>query len=274
VNGFLLSHARLSECISRESSVFAGFHISNSFIVRLSKNKTKRTFYISRENTINLFNLFKSTILIVLFLSTQANAFIITDVYNSDANRITNSEYEEGIPEVPPFFSISENYGETYRLPYSSHDGFGIVNAQGNFFDIVVAPSAGDTGIDIWTLAFSVKNLTPFDWSDYHFEFWNADFTQRISNFPLTVGGLWPNPNGPWHNQFFQNNAFDGSVLSFWGPDNQNRVVTNGFTLTMNLSQIGTSFGIRQVATTTPEPGTLTLLGVGLVVFILTRKFK
>ncbi|MCG8359359.1 MAG: hypothetical protein MI920_27655, partial [Kiloniellales bacterium] len=184
-----------------------------------------------------------------LVLTARANAFVITDVYGSDANVITNAENLITIPETPPAFGIFENYGETFRVPYPSHSGFGIVNAQGNFFDKVVTPEAFDTGE--WTLIFDVTNTTPWTWSDYHFEFWDPNFSSRLSNFPLVVSSTII-PVGPWQSDTFQNSAFDGSILSFWEPSSLGPGVTGRFNLTMDLDQIAAPFGIRQVATTIP----------------------
>lgn len=205
-------------------------------------------------------------------LTAQANAFVISDVYDADANVITNAEYLATIPEIPFAFAIFEDYAEIHRVPYAFHDGLGIVNAEGNFFDTIVAPEAADTGE--WTLVFEVTNTTPYSWSDYHFEFWDPGFNIRLSDFPLVVSST-VFPTGPWTNEIFLNSAFDGSSLSFWGPDEQDAGVTNRFSLTMDLDQISGSFGIRQVATTVPEPGTLAVFGiegVGVMVMQLRKR--
>jgi hypothetical protein len=155
---------------------------------------------------------------------------------------------------------ISEDYNERYLVGYPSDDGLGIVNANGGFFDKVVTFEAGDLD-GPWTFEFQVLNTSPYCWSDYHFEFWNEDFTQRLVNFPLQS----------WSNQIFQNSAYPGpfngpGVLEFWKPDWQCPGSTNTFMLAFDPSLINNgqpvSFGIRQVATTIPEP--LTMLGLFL----------
>ncbi len=64
--------------------------------------------------------------------------------------------------------------------------------------------------------------------------------------------------------------------MEFWAPDWQDPGEINTFTINIDLLALGYSlgvdpfseeysFGIRQVATTVPEPGTILLLGFGLL---------
>lgn len=234
------------------------------------------------------------SLVISLFFTGQASAITIADVYTGDLNKITKKEYPSSKKLV-----VYEDYGENYLVSYPSHDGYAIVNEDGNFFDKVVnltvddcccgsggccSGSGGCSGSvgctcscdpETWTFEFYVHNTSPYAWSDYHFEFWDEDFTERYNNFPLLSGS----------SNIFQNSKFEASVLEFWAPDWQDLDVTNHFSLTINLSQFEREcccthkndkccfcdgqnvelFGIRQVATTVPEPATMLLLGTGLI---------
>jgi hypothetical protein len=198
------------------------------------------------------------TVLLSLLAFGKAHAILITDVYLNDGNIITS----QGLAS-PNSYLVIENYGETRRVPYPSHDGSAIVNQQGNYFDKVLNLQ-GDVGQ--WALRFDVTNTTPYIWSDYHFEFWNATFTSRLTNFPLVGYGF----------SIFSNDAFDGSILQFWEPNQQGIGVTNNFALTFVLedvrSQFGNLVGIRQVATTAPEPNVLAVFGIGLGGFLFMRR--
>jgi hypothetical protein len=149
-----------------------------------------------------------------------------------------------------------EDYNETHLIPYPSHDGFAIVNPGGGFFDKVVTYQLADVG-GPWCFDFRVHNTSPYIWSDYHFEFWDAAFQNRLN---LAAGVVYK-----WSSSIFQNSSFDGSVLEFWAPNWQVPCETNQLLFFVNnLQNVAgagpASFGIRQVATTVPEP--LTMLGL------------
>ncbi len=191
-----------------------------------------------------------------------AGAMTITDQDLTDQNSITSQDEDDANNELLVF----EDYNETHLVPYKSHDGYGIVNAQGGYFDKVLTFTAGDLD-GTWALDFRVTNTGPYTWSDYHFEFWDATFTQRLL-FPL----MSPDPQA----DIFQNWAFDGSTLQFWAPDWQAPGETQQFVFWFDPFQIfngqAGSIGIRQVATTVPEPGTLLLLGSGLGALVAYRR--
>ena len=185
-----------------------------------------------------------------LVLSGQATAMSIVDVNPGDLNIITGQAEDDGINELMVF----EDYNETHLIPYPSHDGYAIVNPALGYFDKVVSYTADDLD-GAWALDFRVTNTSPYCWSDYHFEFWNAGFTDR-----LNLSGVIDD----WDNDIFQNSSFDGSTLKFWAPDWQCPGEMNEFVIYVNnLGNVGGgggTFGIRQVATTIPEP--LTMLGL------------
>ncbi|MBW1794398.1 MAG: PEP-CTERM sorting domain-containing protein [Deltaproteobacteria bacterium] len=231
------------------------------------------------------------SLVISLFFTGQVRAITIEDVDKTDLNTITEIEVQEYL------LVVLEDYNEKHLIPYPSHDGYGIVNEDGNFFDKVVTftnedlnkcccKKNGNCKCDpgTWTFEFHVHNTSPYAWSDYHFEFWDETFTTRYDSFPLLTDA-----SDAWgSSDIFQNSAFDvdGSVLQFWAPDWQYPCEENQFLLWIDLSQFAQNcpctcgnnnqcicdcenwecaFGIRQVATTIPEPATMLLLGSGLI---------
>ena len=176
----------------------------------------------------------------------------IVDRDVTDSNVITRVAVDLVHSELLTF----EDYNETHLIPYPSHDGFAIVNPGGGFFDKVVTYQLADVG-GPWCFDFRVHNTSPYIWSDYHFEFWDAAFQNRLN---LAAGVVYK-----WSSSIFQNSSFDGSVLEFWAPNWQVPCETNQLLFFVNnLGNVAgagpASFGIRQVATTVPEP--LTMLGL------------
>jgi hypothetical protein len=192
-------------------------------------------------------------LVISLLITGQSLAVtLIEDVYTGDDNIIISAGAD---PNNKDFF-VEEDYNEKYLIPYPSHDGYAIVNSDGNFFDKRVLFPAEDWATGTWNFLFTVENTTPYCWSDYHFEFWNLDFTSRLSDSIQASAS----------STIFTNSNWNGSVLEFWAPDWQCPGETNLFTLSVNLDLTETTdgFGLRQVATTVPEPSTFALMGLGL----------
>ncbi|HED00325.1 MAG TPA: PEP-CTERM sorting domain-containing protein [Proteobacteria bacterium] len=227
----------------------------------------------------------------------------IIDAYPNDKNIITSYSEITNCCDYP-VFRVVEDYNEKYLTPYPSHDGYGIVNSNGDFFDKVVTftnirgggsctcsgncgsgtcPCCGCSGNEkIWAFEFQVHNTSPYAWSDYHFEFWDKDFTKQYENLDLLTD---------WDSNIFQNSSFDGSILQFWAPNWQYPSQTSTFLLYMDLGEFAhgccctcgcdhcrccacRSFGIRQVATTVPEPATMVLVGSGLLGVAAFRKLR
>jgi hypothetical protein len=187
-----------------------------------------------------------------LSLSGSLLAMGIADLDPTDLNSITLATVDPAHSELLTF----EDYNETRLIAYPSHDGYAIVNPAGGYFDKIVTYQQADVG-GPWAFDFRVTNTSPYTWSDYHFEFWDAAFQNRLK---LAAGVVYG-----WSSSIFQNSSFDGSVLEFWAPNWQVPGQTNQLLFFVNnLQNVAgagpASFGIRQVATTVPEP--LTMLGL------------
>lgn len=204
-----------------------------------------------------------SVFLLLLFFSGQAMAagVNVVDLNPADQNIIT------GVVNGADHTDIYEDVNETFLVPYPSHDGYGIVNPAGGWFDKQVTNN-GVAGP--WVLDFFVYNSGPYTWSDYHIEFWNAGFTERLNPGPALLG--YANFSVPPTGALFQNHGFDGTTISWWAPGWQAPGQTQQFNLTLDMSLMPTIFGLRQVATTVPLPPALWLLGSGLLGLIGLKK--
>ena len=201
-------------------------------------------------------------VICVLLVVGQAEAITVTDVYLDDLNKITGSSQDDRNKK----FTINEIYGEDNRIGYPSHDGMAIVDYDPGesvrFFDKVFEKdgAAGD-----WLFEFTVLNKTPWDWSDYHFKFYNEDFTKELKITDILFG---------WTNTvIFQNSKIINNELQFWDPAVHSIGQTADYRLALHLDELPNTFGIRQIATT-PEPGSIVLLGLGLCGFALYFRRK
>lgn len=195
----------------------------------------------------------------------MVHAITVVDVDTSDLNRIMSTS-PSPVDPISAVFTIWEDYDEVGLTPYPSHDGLAIINP-----DPGVNPTTGARysgwfdkifTIDQFylnpSLIFVVENTTPYVWSDYHFEFWDPEFQNRNTFIPSLLAG--------WSADIFRNSALNlgGDTLEFWAPGWQAPGDVQTFTLNFEFLEPG-QFGIRQVATTVPEPATMLLLGMGLI---------
>lgn len=187
----------------------------------------------------------------ILFIITSICPLYATTIY--DLSPDDNYVIGLNTDRIERNIAVDELYGEAFLKPYNSHDGFGIANENGNYFDTrFVLEDIGP-----WTFTFNVTNTGPYTWSDYHFEFWNSDFTTRIPLLPL---------GPPPTSDIFANAAQEDVFVEYWAPG----LVAPGATVQMSFAIIidtvgQLDFGLRQVATTVPEPTTAILFGIGLL---------
>ena len=197
--------------------------------------------------------------LISMFFAVQAGAWTVTDVYPGDINIITGTVEDDGFHNL----GIWEDYNEDNLILYPSHDGYAVVNLFPDagcpggvcWFDKVFQKTDPADSFNTWQFEFYVTNTTQYEWSDYHFEFWDATFTTQYTNFPLVS---YDNDVTLWQSNF------DGSTLSLWDDVERHAPATERrYWLNVDTTQLPDSFGIRQVATTTPEPISSVLFIVG-----------
>ena len=193
-----------------------------------------------------------------LLCSNQVQAILVTDRWQEDLNSMTGF----GQNDATQLLAVGpENYGEDNLVSHPSPDGFAVVNqfpdpgcpAGTCWFDKIFMVEPDDP-LGTWQFNFVVINTSPFVWSDYHFEFYDATFTTQIGG--ILVDAV--------DNLIFANQdiMLNPDKVRYSGGDQQTGV-TNRFSLLVNLETAPAQFGIRQIATV-PEPTTLALLSLGL----------
>jgi hypothetical protein len=184
----------------------------------------------------------------------QAN-YSMTDVNTNDANRITFMEGNFG------HIWVNEDYNETHLVPYPSHDGYAIVNAQGGYFDKVIQRQQSDTYY--LQITMNITNTTPYRWSDYHFELWTADFSRRL-NYGEVFGIAGASST-------FGNSDYFFNGINYYAPNWVNSGDTTNFNLWIQSPL--TEYGLRQIATTAvPIPGAILLFAPGLAGLAAIRR--
>ena len=208
----------------------------------------------------------------------SAGVITLTDVNIMDAMSITSQTgMASGV-------SVAEPYAESTLIPYTGlvpiqpdAGHLAIVTPGLTYFDKIVNFS-GFTSNEIGLMTFQITNSTPYHWLDYHFEIWNTSFTVREQ-------APWAFPNSPTFTPALVSDQFTGlsinpnvgSVFSFPNSGERHEVgVTGIYTLRMELFSFANTgageFGLRQVATTTPEPASMAIFGIGGSVLMYVRR--
>ena len=223
--------------------------------------------------------------LAIVGIQARANGSVVSlvDLNLTDAMSITSQT------PVAGGITVTETYAETNLIPYDTQypilpdaGYFAIVapnptNPFYNYFDKVVTFSGALTN-ELFEFEFQILNSTPYDWRDYHFEIWNSTFTVR-----QTAPWFNNDPNNPqldlFSDQFtgLELHPDVGTFRSFPGSGEIHEVGETGiYKLKMNLYALANSdsgsFGMRQVATTTPEPASMAIFGIGSGMLMYARR--
>lgn len=184
--------------------------------------------------------------------TTLENAnFYVTDLYD-DLNTLVSVDQGN---------AIFEDYNETFLIPYPSHDGFAIVNQFGQFFDKEFIAKKDFPGV--LQIVFKPSNTTGYVWSDYHFEL-----------DPLNSGVTFFGPSSGTNNFLNEFVSTSDYLITFAGEEYVDSPNDNtNFTIGLSGVDEGDIFIIRQIATTTvPIPGSLVLLGTGILGLVGLRR--
>ena len=218
----------------------------------------------------------------IIGIDAKANAGVITLVDQNLADAMSITGQTGMISGV----TVTETYAESTLIPYNSlvpiqpDAGHLAVVTPGpvhTYFDKVVTFS-GFTSNEIGLMTFQITNSTPYDWSDYHFEIWDTSFTVREQApwaFPNSPGFILPLVSDQFTGLSINPNV--GSLFSFPGSGERHEVgVTGIYTLRMELFSFANSssgqFGLRQVATVTPEPASMAIFGIGGSMLMYARR--
>ncbi|MBN1929852.1 MAG: PEP-CTERM sorting domain-containing protein [Chlorobiaceae bacterium] len=191
----------------------------------------------------------------------------ITDLDNLDALSIDAQLYTGGSgTEIDPHvLNIDETVNSNVVVnayPTGLGGQLALTDTDGSYFTKMVEFDDVLTGGDIVRLNFDITNNSGYNWSDYHLRFYGIDSNGVWT--PLSVG---QEDMGSDTLQFY---AWDGFEATYYHNTNMhldNGAVGNYF-ITGDASTVPQTYvalGIEQVPTIVPEPGTLSLLGVGLL---------
>jgi hypothetical protein len=242
------------------------------------KEKMKRTYFATNIlRTVAIASL--SLLSMGAFNAATAGVVTLTDTNPGDLMKIT------GIPNnTANGITVTESYGESKLIPYNSLNPivpdaahYAVVTQADTFFDSIVSYTGLAQG-QLFEFEFQITNNTPYGWKDYHFEIWNTTFTAR-QHAP------WASPNPPANIPTLYSDQFTGltihpNVGTFYsaaGSGETHEVLEVGsYTLRMELFSFNNTgdgeFGLRQVATATPEPGSLAIFGIGCSLVMAVRR--
>lgn len=188
-----------------------------------------------------------------------SNALTVEDQNLDDLNQISS------VVKLPPStWRITESYGESGLIAYDPY-GLGVYNSIAGWFDKIITIEPNEPNDDPrinFTLDFEVTNNTPYDWTDYHLEFWEVsgeDFVNPLTGIDFDNGSRVPKKfNASGTNADRSASIYSDGLLA---PGE-----TNTFWIEFK-TEMPLTFGIRQVATTAPipEPTTMLLLGAGMI---------
>ena len=249
----------------------------------LKKSKKMKT-YLHRLN-LNRWSYFTLICLAIVGIQARANGSVVSlvDVNLTDAMSIT------GQTPVAGGITVTETYAETKRILYNTQypilpdaQRYAIVAPNStvpgyHYFDKVVTFSDAIAN-ELFEFEFQILNSTGHRWWDYHFEIWNPTFTVR-----QTAPWFNNDPNNPQLDLFsdqFTGLELHPDVATFRKLPNLQEFHEDGeigiYKLKMNLYAFANSdsgsFGMRQVATTTPEPASMAIFGIGSGMLLYARR--
>ena len=226
------------------------------------------------------------TLICLSIIGVQANAnagvISLVDLNPGDAMSVTGQVQSGNI------LTVSQTYGDNKLIPFINHNpifpdagNLAIVNQASGYFDTKLTYSGLVSG-EVTELTFQILNGSqPYDWYDYHFEFWtveNGVFTARHI-------APWAAPNPPsflptLNSDKFTGKFVGGEVGDFYstaGSGEKHQYNTVGtYTLRVELFALEQSglneIGIRQIATTTPEPASMAIFGIGGSMLMYARR--
>ena len=222
---------------------------------------------------------FMSLMTVGMFNTAKAGTITVSDLNLGDAMSIT------GITNTATGVTMTENYAESTLIPYTSlvpiypdAGNMAIVTPTSTYFDKVVTYSGIASG-ELTEFQFEITNNTPYNWRDYHYEIWNEDFTARQQ-------APWASPNPNSGNlPTLYSDQFTGLVIhpnvatfhSFAGSGERHLIGEMGiYTLRMELYSFTNSgsgtLGLRQIATTVPEPASMAIFGLGFSFVMASRR--
>ncbi len=208
-------------------------------------------------------------VIIVFLVPISVSGAGLSDTQLADNMAITSQVFDPGLLET----TVDEVIADSKIIPYPSHDGFAIVNQWDMFFDSYVDPNPLEIGAGFMVFNFNILNSSNRNWSDFHFEFYDLGFTDLVS-VPIIYVET---------SNFEETNFVDPGLIgygfydtiNFWASEPEvppASYVASGeeasFLIVIDLfamPSLTDGFSIRQIATTTPVPGAIWIMGLGLV---------